>query len=148
MANLILNGSTSGSVTLSSPAVSGTTTLTLPTTSGTVITTASTDTVNSLNAGIGVNQTWTDVTASRASGTTYTNSTGKPIMVSIQMGQVGVSQNTQFLIGGTAINDGNGGMGIQGIGSTWWAAIHIVPNGVTYSLTAGTNSILKWWELR
>jgi hypothetical protein len=37
MANLILNGSTSGSVTLSSPAVSGTTTLTLPTTSGTVV---------------------------------------------------------------------------------------------------------------
>ena len=42
MANLILNGSTSGSVTLSSPAVSGTTTLTLPITSGTVITTGST----------------------------------------------------------------------------------------------------------
>jgi len=41
MANLILNGSTSGSVTLSSPAVSGTTTLTLPTTSGTVLTSAS-----------------------------------------------------------------------------------------------------------
>ncbi len=38
MANLILNGSTSGSVTLSSPAVSGTTTLTLPTISGTVLT--------------------------------------------------------------------------------------------------------------
>ena len=42
MAKLILNGSTSGSVTLESPAVSGTTTLTLPATSGTVITTAST----------------------------------------------------------------------------------------------------------
>jgi hypothetical protein len=42
MASLILSGSTSGSVTLSSPAVSGTTTLTLPTTSGTVLTTAST----------------------------------------------------------------------------------------------------------
>jgi hypothetical protein len=37
MANLILNGSTSGSVTLSSPAVSGTTTLTLPTQTGTVM---------------------------------------------------------------------------------------------------------------
>ena len=37
MANLILNGSTSGSVTLSSPAVSGTTTLTLPATTGNVI---------------------------------------------------------------------------------------------------------------
>jgi hypothetical protein len=41
MANLILNGSTSGSVTLSSPAVSGTTTLTLPTTTGTIALTAS-----------------------------------------------------------------------------------------------------------
>ena len=36
MAKLILSGSTSGSVTLESPAVSGTTTLTLPTTSGTI----------------------------------------------------------------------------------------------------------------
>ena len=41
MAKLILNGSTSGSVTLESPAVSGATTLTLPTTSGTVLTSAS-----------------------------------------------------------------------------------------------------------
>ena len=41
MAKLILNGSTSGSVTLESPAVSGTTTLTLPATSGTVLTTGS-----------------------------------------------------------------------------------------------------------
>jgi hypothetical protein len=44
MASLILNGNTSGSVTISSPAVSGTTTLTLPTTSGTVLTSASTTT--------------------------------------------------------------------------------------------------------
>jgi len=36
MASIILAGSTSGSVTLSSPAVSGTTTLTLPASSGTV----------------------------------------------------------------------------------------------------------------
>ena len=41
MAKLVLNGSTSGSVTLDVPAVSGTTTLTLPTTSGTVLTSAS-----------------------------------------------------------------------------------------------------------
>jgi len=37
MSKLVLNGDTSGSVTLDAPAVSGTTTLTLPTTSGTVI---------------------------------------------------------------------------------------------------------------
>jgi len=37
MASLVLNGNTSGSVTISSPAVSGTTTLTLPATTGTVM---------------------------------------------------------------------------------------------------------------
>ena len=42
MSKLVLNGDTSGSVTLDAPAVSGTTTLTLPTTSGTVLTTGST----------------------------------------------------------------------------------------------------------
>jgi hypothetical protein len=51
MANLILNGSTSGSVTLSSPAVSGTTTLTLPTTNGTVLTSASSVTSSQLPTG-------------------------------------------------------------------------------------------------
>jgi hypothetical protein len=40
MASLVLNGNTSGSVTISSPAVSGTTTLTLPTTTGTFALTA------------------------------------------------------------------------------------------------------------
>jgi hypothetical protein len=45
MANLILNGSTSGSVTLSSPAVSGTTTLTLPASTGNVVTDTATQTL-------------------------------------------------------------------------------------------------------
>jgi len=39
MANLVISGDSSGSVTLSAPAVSGTTVLTLPTTSGTLVTT-------------------------------------------------------------------------------------------------------------
>ena len=34
---------------------------------------------------IGVGQTWQDVTASRVAGITYTNSTGKPISVSISI---------------------------------------------------------------
>jgi hypothetical protein len=41
LAKLILNGSTSGSITLESPAVSGTNTLTLPANTGTVLTSAS-----------------------------------------------------------------------------------------------------------
>ena len=38
MAKLILNGATSGSISIESPAVSGTTTLTLPATTGTIVT--------------------------------------------------------------------------------------------------------------
>jgi len=72
MAKLILNGSTSGSVTLESPAVSGTTTLTLPTTSGTVITTATDQTLTSpviagTPTGVGVLTSGTSVSASGTS---------------------------------------------------------------------------------
>lgn len=52
MAKLVLNGSTSGSVTLESPAVSNTTTLTLPTTSGTVLTSASSIATSQLSGSI------------------------------------------------------------------------------------------------
>jgi len=46
MSSVVINGDTSGSVTLSAPAVAGTTTLTLPTTSGTILTTGSSTGVN------------------------------------------------------------------------------------------------------
>ena len=47
MASLVVAGDTSGTVTLTAPAVSGTTTLTLPTANGTLVTTASGQTLNS-----------------------------------------------------------------------------------------------------
>ena len=117
-----------------------------------VVLTNATGTANSLNAGIGVNQTWTDVTASRAYGTTYTNSTGKPIAVSVS---------------GTATGGGNGSFvhivyvnGNEIAYQTTYAAnagyrhsvFFIVPNGATYSVT-GTGGILSttlylWSELR
>ena len=49
--SLILQGSTSGSVTLQEPAVAGTTVLTLPTTSGTVLTSASAISASSITTG-------------------------------------------------------------------------------------------------
>ena len=47
MSSIVVAGDTSGSVTLSAPAVSGSTVLTLPAVSGTVITTATGQTLTS-----------------------------------------------------------------------------------------------------
>ena len=44
-------------------------------------------TPTTLPAGIGVGQTWQNVTASRSAGVTYTNTTGKPIMVFLGTGE-------------------------------------------------------------
>jgi peptidoglycan DL-endopeptidase CwlO len=74
MASLVLNGNTSGSVTISSPAVSGTTTLTLPTTSGTVLTNGTNTNfpVGSVLQVVQVTKTDTFTTAS----TSFTDVTG------------------------------------------------------------------------
>ena len=76
MANLILNGSTSGSVTLSSPAVSGTTTLTLPTTTGTILTTTSPKAGNVIQV---VSATKTDTFST--SSTSFTDVTGLSVSI-------------------------------------------------------------------
>jgi hypothetical protein len=77
MASLVLNGNTSGSVTISSPAVSGTTTLTLPTTTDTLVGKTTTDTLTNKTltspaiagtpTGVGVLTSGTSVSASGTS---------------------------------------------------------------------------------
>ena len=143
MSSVIIAGNTSGTITLDAPNVAGTTTLTLPTTSGTVITTASTDTVNSLNAGIGVNQTWQSVT--RAIGTTYTNSTGKPIAVAIT-----AACSAANSVQGLTINDVAVYACSVNVATLPCGFSLIVPNGATYvSLTnSGTLTLITWVELR
>lgn len=108
-----------------------------------------TGTSNGLNAGIGVNQTWTDVSASRAYGTTYTNSTGKPILVCVQgaITSSGGYISVALTVNGLAVS-GNGGNSITP--SSNFTAQAIVPNGSTYSGSAGSNGsvTLNWFELR
>lgn len=92
---------------------------------------------------LGVNQTLQNVTSSRALNTTYTNSTGKPIFVSIHMAQtVGGSANLQ-IDGGSSYqssNQANAGISLVGV----------VPAGSTYRVVpgAGTGSLVYWSELR
>jgi len=83
--------------------------------------------INLLANGIGVAQTWTDVTSSRAASTTYTNSTGKAIMVSIYPANNN-SGGYDFTVNSLVINHAyaNAGYGFSGI-------MVIVPIGGTYS---------------
>ena len=60
-----------------------------------------TGTSNSLNAGIGVNQTWQAVT--RTSGTTYYNTTGKSIQLNL-MSYGSVGANVAITVGGVLAN--------------------------------------------
>lgn len=98
------------------------------------------------NFNIGVNQTWTDVTSTRALSTTYTNSTGKPIQVSVTVNGSGNSTPSgpasTFLIGGVVVGKIWSSSSSQA-GSPY---THIIPNGVTYSATGDT--LISWFELR
>jgi len=104
-----------------------------------------TGTSNAFNAGIGVNQTWqTFTTTTRALGTTYTNSTGKSIMMLLGYGR---SSNLTIVIGGVTVatlnHDSNNNSAAY--------ASFIVPNGATYSSSgsySADSGALYWSELR
>lgn len=135
MSSISIAGDTSGSITLQAPAVAGTTTLTLPATTG-----------NLATEGVGQGQTWTDVTASRASSTTYTNSTGRPIQIMVSNNgnnPLTLTVNGSVITGtGSLVGVVNGGAG----GTAVVPVPVIIPNGATYAVTC--SSISKWWELR
>ena len=92
---------------------------------------------------IGVGQTWQDVTASRALGTTYTNSTGKPIMVSARGIYATNSGAVTIYVNGLDIGQSNVG---GGSGSRLTIA-GIVPDNSKYLVT-GVSALEKWTELR
>lgn len=92
---------------------------------------------------IGVGQSWSDVTSSRTSGTTYTNSTGKPIMVSVST-NMGTNQRLEATVGGVKIAD----MGGSTIYGDMGLNVFIVPDNTTYVVTATQGTIQIWAELR
>lgn len=94
---------------------------------------------------LGVGQTWQDVTGSRGAGATYTNSTGKPIMIGLQCtpsgtnGYLNLTINSLILT--SFVKQYNGGT------SSMWATA-IIPNGSTYNVSTITSSLTSWFELR
>jgi hypothetical protein len=92
---------------------------------------------------IGYGQTWQDVTVSRAIGTTYYNTTGKPIFILVT-GYVSTgAQNINFNINGSSVFNWNTAVGTNARGPIYT----LVPAGVSYSIT-GYNTLECWSELR
>jgi hypothetical protein len=135
---------------LSSPALTGTPTA--PTaaagTNTTQLATTAFAKTQSESVAIGVNQTWQDVTASRALGTTYTNSTGKPILITITLYSTTSNANPvlNLYVNGVIRQIG----GCYG-SNTYFPFVTICANGDTYSVTStgtGTYNLNRWMELR
>jgi hypothetical protein len=92
---------------------------------------------------LGVGQTWQDVKASRAVGTTYTNTTGRPILVSVTCSVNAGVVNT-LSVGGVPVAYAS--VGVVGNGLTLQA---VVPAGATYAVTnTGGTAVVYWAELR
>lgn len=91
------------------------------------------------NLALGIGQTWQNVSGSRASGTTYTNTTGKPIMVALYGGAINTSRT--FTVNGLSLTWNNSG----GATLVYTAFTLIIPNGASYS---NTGAVSQWLELR
>ena len=96
---------------------------------------------------IGVNQTWQDVKASRVSGTTYTNTTGKPInvIVTVEAAVYNTYYGAILTINGNLYARSAGNEGITYAAGTISV---IIPNGATYKLDISNGLIYNWLELR
>jgi hypothetical protein len=170
---LRLNGSTSGFTEIDAPAVAGNNNIKLPTgngsahqvlknntTAGELVFGLSLPSGNGTNgqalttdgaggsswstlALLGVGQTWQNVTASRAFGTTYTNSTGKPIEVVIAFANPSPGQSGVLTVGGVAIQFGQINSAYINLAS----GSAIVPLGATYVFNT-TTTLIQWMELR
>ncbi|MCP1488000.1 hypothetical protein J3D48_004313 [Pseudomonas fluorescens] len=97
---------------------------------------------------LGVGQSPQNLTASRALSTTYTNTTGKPIYVSIISSVLAAGAALMISVNGVIFY----GTSCSTIGSQFGAAASvIVPPGGTYSAsvsTGGNGSLINWTELR
>jgi hypothetical protein len=103
-------------------------------------------------AGLGVGQTWQTFTVSgtgpqRVAGTAYTNSTGKPIMISVSTSNSSINGETLSItvsgvvVAQTYLNTGtahNAGMTLS----------TVVPASATYTVNTTSATLSIWAELR
>jgi hypothetical protein len=90
---------------------------------------------------LGYGQTWQDLTASRALSTTYYNTTGRPIQVSIYCAASGANILSLTVNSVVIANL---------VSQTTFASLvsGIIPPGASYSAAMANSTTLKWNELR
>jgi hypothetical protein len=98
---------------------------------------------------LGYGQTWQNVTGSRAPGTTYYNTTGKPIQLSITVigNTAFVSSRLTLQINGATMANQGPNSGTSG-GDSRANITHIIPPGASYSANWTTSNLEYWYELR
>lgn len=97
---------------------------------------------------IGVGQTWQDVTASRALDTTYTNTTGRPILVNVGVYNATTAGGivVSVTVNGVLVSESGDNSAVT---TTRFTVSAVVPDGGTYSVTASTGDVISLWvELR
>lgn len=106
-------------------------------------------TLNATGGGIGIGQTRQDMTASRAVDATpgganvYTNSTGKPIVLSIT-GTLSSGYGLSLYVAGLLMQQS----GNQTVTAGSWGFEATILNGETYELVSTSYTITKWYEIR
>ena len=132
--------STQGAVVLNNTLTSTSTTQALTAAQGKVL----------KDQAFGIGQTYSDVTASRVSGTTYTNSSTRPIMLSIAVkdsgvaGAAGAGAATLYVNSSIAMRLDD----LAGGSAGYIQIVAVVPTGQTYKLDAANNLMTYWGELR
>lgn len=95
---------------------------------------------------LGYGQTWQDVTGSRALGTTYYNTTGKPIYINVAgIGTSGAPTGFSITINGSTFSGS-----VNAAPSSGYVYYHsyIIPPGNSYSISISNATLHKWYELR
>lgn len=92
---------------------------------------------------LGFGQTEQDVTASRALGTTYYNTTNRPIVVNVSL--VSTATNQTAVIGVNGVNFVGSSMPSTGLSL---AVSAIVRPGASYVVPAGSYTLAAWKEIR
>lgn len=90
-------------------------------------------------SGLGGGQTWSVVTASRAKGTTYTNSTGRPILCTVICGAAANRPGCYVYIDGSIV------MGNISIYHYSECVTFVVPRGSTYRVDGGGGLVINSW---